>query len=445
MLKRKLIADSMIIAVLLVFVLQISMFGFTTTSKKNVTGVVYGSSGVPLSSASVFVSGSEGSGYTTTDGNGHYLISDGLPAGNYTVGAIKLGYIDTEVQNVTITAGHETIVDLFMNRSGGISGIVTDSSTNSFIPNISVSAILSSDGGTYFGEGTTDVAGKYEINMNLGTGIYNVSVLFPKGYVSKERSSIYVIAGLMTTGVNLALDRSGIISGMVTTSPGGQPIANASVTAFSSGGGTYFGTDTTDATGNYSISSGLGNGTYMVTAYVTGGTGIPVTNVTVTAGQETSNIDIQVTIISPPPPTFSGTIMGRVTNASNPTQPIADAQIVAIGDTMFSYGSNHTDTAGYYIISEGLDETDNYTVTASAFGYEDANLTMVSVTVNQTTSNVNLQLTKIPTAQSGSISGTVTGDANPIPEFEYPIAIMMVITLAGVAVAKLATRKIKPY
>src|SRR4030042_4958109 len=99
MLKRKLIADSMIIAVLLVLLLQISMFAFTTASKKNVTGVVYGSSGVPLSAASVFVSGSEGSGYTTTDGNGHFLISDGLPAGNYTVSAIKLGYLNTEVQN----------------------------------------------------------------------------------------------------------------------------------------------------------------------------------------------------------------------------------------------------------------------------------------------------------------------------------------------------------
>jgi hypothetical protein len=167
-------------------------------------------------------------------------------------------------------------------------------------------------------------------------------------------------------------------------------------------------------------------------------------NVGVTAGQEVSNVNIQLTIITLPP-TFSGTITGRVTNATNPTQPIPDAQVVAIGDTMFSYGSNYTDTAGYYIISEGLDETDNYTVTASAFGYQDANRTMISVTVNQTTPNIDLQLTKIPAAQSGSISGTVTGDANPIPEFEYPIAIMMIITLAGVAVAKLSARKIKPY
>ncbi len=234
MLKRKLIADSMIIAVLLVFALQISMFGFTAASKKNVSGVVYGSSGVPLSSASVYVSGSEGSGYTTTDGNGNFHISDGLPAGNYTVGAFKVGYVDTETTGVIITAGHETTVDLYMNRSGGISGKVTDSATSIAIPNISVFATLSSGGGTFFGSGMTDVAGNYEINMNLGSGTYNVSVLYPKGYVSKTESPVNVVAGSITTGVNLALDKSGIISGMVTASPGGQPIANASVTAFSS-------------------------------------------------------------------------------------------------------------------------------------------------------------------------------------------------------------------
>jgi hypothetical protein len=74
-LKRKLIAYSMIIAVLLVFAVQISMFGFTTASRKNVTGVVYGSSGVPLSAASVFVTGSEGSGHTTTHG---WRVQNGL-------------------------------------------------------------------------------------------------------------------------------------------------------------------------------------------------------------------------------------------------------------------------------------------------------------------------------------------------------------------------------
>ena len=443
MLKRKLIADSMIIAVLLVFAFQIGMFGFTTASKKNVTGIVYGSSGVPLSSASVFVSGSEGSGYATTDGTGHYLISDGLPAGNYTVGAIKVGYVDTEVKNVIITAGHQTTLDLYMNRSGGIKGKVTDSSTTNPIPNLDVFAMLSSGGGTFFGSGTTDVAGNYEINMNLGTGTYNVSVTFPKGYVSKMVSGINVVAGTETTGVNLALDRSGLISGLITAFPGGQPIANASITAFNSGGGLFFGTDTTDATGHYSISSGLGTGNYTVFASFELSFN-QTQNVLVTAGQETSNVNMQLTLLAPPPPTFSGTITGRVTNATGSHAGIPNAHVVADGDTTFSSASNDTDANGYYIIAEDLD-TDTYTVTASAFGYQDANLTMVSVTVNQTTPNVNLQLTKIPAAQSGSLSGTVTGDANPIPEFEYPIAIMMIITLVGVAVAKLSTRRTKPY
>jgi Carboxypeptidase regulatory-like domain len=438
MLRRKLIADSIIIAILLVFTLQIGMFGLTSASRKIVTGIVYGSSGIPLSAASVYVSGSEGSGHTTTDGNGNYLINDDLPTGNYTVAATKSGYINAEIQNVTITAGHETIVDLFMNRSGTILGKVTDSKSIVGIPNIRVLAVLSSDGGIYFGEGTTDLNGNYEITMNLGTGTYNVSVSSPKGYVPKEVSPIFVEAGNVTTGVNIALDRSGIISGQVTFFPGGEPLADATVTAAGSDGGTYFGTDVTDATGSYIISSGLGTGNYTVTANYQSSSNQTL-NVAVTAGQETSNVNIQLNIITP---TFSGTITGRVTNASD-SQPIAGAQVVAIGDTNNSYASNYTGNDGSYIISQDL-KTDNYTVTASAVGYEDANVTMVSVTVNQTTSNVNLRLTKIPPAPSGSISGTVTGDVTPINELEYPIAVMVIITLAGVAAAKLSTRKIKP-
>jgi hypothetical protein len=84
-------------------------------------------------------------------------------------------------------------------------------------------------------------------------------------------------------------------------------------------------------------------------------------------------------------------------------------------------------------------------VSVTASGYQDANVTNVSVTVDLVTSSVNLQMHKIPTAQSGRISGTVTGDENPIPEFEYPIAIMMIIALITVVAAKSFNRKTKPY
>ena len=159
--------------------------------------------------------------------------------------------------------------------------------------------------------------------------------------------------------------------------------------------------------------------------------------ISVTAGSETSNIDLQLSVTPPSP---SGTITGRVTDASS--QPIVDAHVEAIGDTNFDFGDAYTNDNGNYVISEGL-STDTYTVTASANGYIDKNVTGINVVENQATPNVNFQLQQIPLAQSGRISGTVTGDSNPIPEFQYPIAVMLFVTLITVAAAKSYRHKIK--
>ncbi len=64
----------MILTILLVFALQITIFGISVSSKKNVTGIVYASSGVPVSGASVSASGPEGSGFAMTDGMDTILI-----------------------------------------------------------------------------------------------------------------------------------------------------------------------------------------------------------------------------------------------------------------------------------------------------------------------------------------------------------------------------------
>ena len=437
--KRKLIIDSMILTILLVFALQITIFGISVSSKNNITGIVYASSGVPLSSVAVLASGSQGRGYATTDLSGHYLISKGLKTGSYTVSATKEGYIDTEIGNIQVTAGSETAsVNLYLNLSGGISGNVADSITSLGIPNIAVYASPSSGAGTYFGGGLTDVAGNYHIDTNLGTGTYNVTVPMPQGYITKTISPVSVTAGSWKTGADVALQLSGIISGRI-TAPNGQPLANQTVIATSSDSGGYYGFDETNATGYYRIATGLGTGAYTVMAGTGMGMNYTTTPVSVTAHQETPNVDLELTVT---PPTPSGIIMGKVTDIGT-GKPIEDADVVAVGDTHYSSGSAFTDVNGNYVISEDLITTDTYTVTASATGYQDQNVTGVNVVVSQTTQNVNLQLTQIPAAQSGSISGTVSGDTNPIPEFEYPIAIMMIITLVAVAVAKTSKRKTK--
>lgn len=305
--------------------------------------------------------------------------------------------------------------------------MVTDHDSGLPLQNIMITA-YTTDGGTYGWYAITDANGNYHMATNLATGTYNVSVFMTEGYFTKTIGGIEVTAGVETTGIDLELERSGVISGRVTTpAPDSVPLGNASVYASSDAG--YFGFAETDATGYYRISSGLGTGTYTVIAIYLGMNVGQVSDVSVTAGSETSNVDIVISV-SPPPP--SGIIEGKVTDTDD--KPISYALVSADGTA--GSGEDYTDENGDYVISQGLG-TGTYDVHASATGYVDQHITGVSVTVYQTTSNVNFELSKIPAEQSGIISGTVSGEANPIPEFQYPLVALMIATLVTVVLLKL--------
>jgi len=423
------IANAMILVILFSFALQVAMFGQSVSSKKNVSGIVYASSGTPLSDALVYASGDEGYGSATTGLNGQYTITEGLQSGTYTVTVVKEGYINAEIDGVVVTAPSQTSgVNAYLNLSGGIAGRITDSSTNIGIRDLVVMAFPASGGGTYYGTAITDFLGNYSMATNLGSGDYNVSVLYPMGYIGKTRSPVTVAAGYMARGIDLELELSGIISGRITT-PSDEPLANVTVTAYSVSPNVYFGSDETNATGYYRIASGLGTATYTVMAIWTLPYTVGNTAADVTAGQETTDVNIQLDITAPP---ASGTITGRVRDSSN--KGITGAHVTATG--IGGSGSDYTDENGNYVISSGLLASGTYTVFVSAVGYLDQNMTNVSVTVGQETPNINFQLSKIPSSQSGSISGTVTGDENPVPEFQYPIEVMLVTTLIAVAIVK---------
>ncbi len=66
---------------------------------------------------------------------------------------------------------------------------------------------------------------------------------------------------------------------------------------------------------------------------------ITTTPVSVTAGQETPNVDLQLTVTPPAP---SGILMGKVTDFSDGT-PIEDAHVLAEGDITSRLGV-HTPT-----------------------------------------------------------------------------------------------------
>jgi hypothetical protein len=354
---------------------------------------------VPISGAMIIATGPEGYGFDVTTPEGRYIITQGLKAGTYNVSALAEGYISKNVGGVSVTVGVETKnINFSLKRSGGVSGKVTDSASGKPLANVMITASSQNQFGWF---ALTDSDGNYKIITNLASGTYNVSAVFLTGYFSKTISGVSVTAGVETKGINLALDGSGVISGKVTSSSGGQPLKGVMVTSISSDGKGFTGFAQTESDGTYKINSGLGTGKYMVTAS-SGMSFDSVQNVNVVAGQETSNVNLVLNITPPQP---SGTIRGKVTDTSN--KPIEGATVSA--------GSGHdsTDANGDYEISSGL-PTGTYTVEVTMNGYIPQNKTGVTVTAGSVTSNINFQMPKIPLEQSGKISGTVTGEENPL-------------------------------
>ncbi len=443
MFKRWLIATLVLSALVSSSSIQIYASSSTLWNSIGIAHAAVGSlKGVYIYAESATSNGT-GSSFAITDSNGNYNMTTGLIAGTYNLTTFANGYIMSKIGPVTVVAGQTTAgINFNLQVSGGISGKVTDAVSGSPINGTTVYAFPFNGSGTFGWVGTTGSDGSYLIVTNLPTGKYNVSVLLPVGHIGKTMT-VNVTAGVETKNVNLQLARSGIISGKV-SAPNGTGLFGISVTAFTSSGVSYFGSATTDVSGNFRITSGLGTGNYTVyasgdgnfTAY--GGFFTP-TQVAVTAGQEKSNINIQLTPVTTPP-TPSGVISGRITDTSN--NPVGSATVTATGSGGTS--SDETDNNGYYTISQGL-KTGTYNVSATASGYYDAFYpSLVSVTVGQTTSNINIKMNAKPAANFGTITGTVRGELNIVPEFSnFTIEIMALILVATITV--IMTRKIRRY
>jgi hypothetical protein len=359
-------------------------------------------SGSPLPGVIVTAYNASGTGTSGesgfTDANGNYQIIQNLLTGTYNVTIeFATGYIYATVSGILVTAGVMTNnVNFALVRSGVITGIITDSVSHVALQGIFVEGMSSN--GAFSAFAITNSIGQYTLNTNLPTGTYNITELFPTGYIVKTVSGISVTTS-QTTTQNIALDPSGVISGRVTNIANGQPISGASIAVTS---GSFFGVASTNATGYYNVSTGLVTGTYTVFASY-GSSFSTNPSVSVVAGQVTPNVNFQLTVTVTP----SGTISGQVTSS---TGPISFAYVNAQGTG--GSGSNYTDSNGNYVISTGLG-TGTYIVNVTATGYVSQQRTGVSVTLNQVTANVNFVLAVAP---SGIISGQVlSSQASPFP------------------------------
>ncbi|MCS7249917.1 MAG: carboxypeptidase-like regulatory domain-containing protein [candidate division WOR-3 bacterium] len=281
---------------------------------------------------------------------------------------------------------------------GAISGVVTDSITGNPIPNARVNARRINGHGC--GMAVTDENGYYLIS-NLAPGPYTVTCHAQNYYPKHYPNPVEVVAGQTVTDINFALkpytsppQERGSISGRVTDSITGNPIANARVNAC----GPSCGQAITNENGEYIIEN-LIPGEYRVNASALNYFSKRYPQmVNVYPNQNTPNIDFQLIPRLMPPPRGTGSISGVVLDSLT-NQPIANAQVVAmfhIGRRLRIIGRATTNENGEYII-ENL-PTGDYIVIARAFNYYPKRYPqLVHVENGQNTPNINFLL--IPRSQ----------------------------------------------
>lgn len=399
-----------------------------------IKGVVRTPEGNPAAYVPVALKDQSGSvvQLTTASGDGSFVFDTNVKNGTYTVEAYAFLLKEVEYRTVTIGFTQITIpvpkqgvsyiegytsgkiegvkavqgekvegLVIRLGVSGIISGRVTDD-RGTPVANLLVIALPASGDMLRGFYAVTDKNGLYRIANNLDTGDYNVTLLFPKGYVWNfmNAKTVHVVAGRETANVDFQLERSGIVSGVVIYSDG-TPAANVSVLAFSEEE-EYFGFTISELNGSFRIDSGLGTGSYQVMAFMEFMVFSEPVTVQVTAGEETRNVKL----ILPGPARRLAAIEGRITDVKG--NPLDEAEVSALGTV------THTAEDGSYrlvLTLQGVTST-SVTVTASKTGYITAAKENVKVTVGETTKPVDFKLEKL---KAGVIKGRVLAKAPPTP------------------------------
>ncbi|PFG05371.1 carboxypeptidase regulatory-like domain-containing protein [Bacillus sp. es.034] len=347
------------------------------------TGFVRDTDNNPIAGGSVTVQISTGTGIivatTVTASDGSYTVPN-LAPGNYTVVAAATNY-QAATQGVTITSNTPSVVNFNLaSDPGSIAGNVTNVQTGTPIIGANVQVRVVDSSGAVIATALTDNNGQYVVN-GLAPGVYTVVVSalnFQTNAASVQVSSNQTVDG------SVALEPDpGRITGTVVDSPGGNPIAGASVNIVNSSGNLIT-TVLTDSNGLFMV-EGLAPDNYTVNVFAANFQNGTV-GALVSSGQTTP---VSVSLLPNP-----GSITGTVT----PIVPNTIIQLRDVNNVLIdSVVANQDGTFSFNNLTPGT-----YTVSATAPNYSTAQAG-VSVLASQA-SSVSLTLTPNP----GSVSGVVT-------------------------------------
>jgi hypothetical protein len=401
-----------------------------------VSGRVTDEQGRPISGIIVAASSPHSVNYDITMDDGVFVLDTGLKTGSHDIYAFKpgidvarlqsllnnagLGLLENKVPPLFKTAdagyvshvsavqleqGKLTTLNVQLKDSHVISGRVADSAGNA-VQGVAVFA-LDGSGAMADTAAVTDSDGQYALGNDLATGTYTVVIpsLFSKGYAPAS-STVTVPA---ENPVDFALEKSGTIGGRVVDA-GGSPAAGATVFAISKGLNldetqlaqflaAGMATAKTDQDGRFVLDSGIGSGTYTVTASFGS---VPVSSsVEVQAGSMANIVlDFGETI----------TIKGRVTDDTG--KPLENASVaLGFASTIASAElfAARTGPDGAYTMTIPLRDDSTRSlfdeIAVSADGYKSATAK----------SNATVSLEKMPTAK---ITGVVIAQKPLTPPVE---------------------------
>ncbi len=403
---------------------------------------VYEESGTPCSPAT-FCSPDA---FAYANSGGEYTVT-GLEAGNYKVRFSASDYLPIYYDNQTEWLGADLIrvtlgqttgdIDAALTLGGAITGHVTDADGGAPLGGAYVYAFDSRtapevcyDCPSYVAMDQTDASGAYSLGGLPGGDYY---VKFDKTdyllsyYNGHSRlldtDSVGVTATQTTPDIDAALTLGGRISGHVTASVGGAPLAGIDVYAYDSPSyvtGSVVAQAKTDINGDYAFSR-LTAGQYYVVFVSNQYSGIFYNNkstlatanpVPVILGQTTPNIDASLDAL--------GMISGVVTDAETGLT-LAGVYVDIVQwingsyDSIKNYGL--TDSLGKYVLA-GLDPGE-YSLLFSKSGYLESyydgksswyEADRITVALNSTVGHVDSALSK-----GGIITGKVTASVSGQP------------------------------
>ncbi len=405
-----------------------------------ITGCIYQADGItPLSGVEVHALCTDPDKHSMFTGksaaNGNYIIR-GLESGQYQVYTFKKGYIQEYFDGkycadkfapVNVTAP-ETIpaVNFKLERGGAIAGhvykadgvtpiekILIDCSGLDVDFGYSLSAITADDGSFII---TGLPSGKFRINAGK---IAYFSEYYNDVRDPASATPVEVVAPNITQGIDFTLNKRGSISGRITRSSDGAPIAGAEVTAEIAGEQRYPQRTARSQDDGSFVIDGLADGSYSVSAITPGYLKEYYDGITEDSDESKAKARLVSVTINADTPDINfalkkgGSISGCVYKLDGKT-PLEGAGVYASSDPsdhkLYSSGSTKSDADGSYTIA-GL-PSGKYQVHAGKPGlvteyYKDDYIghsaSSIVVAAPETTQNIDFYL-----GTYGSISGRIT-------------------------------------